>query len=97
MLTPWVTNRVSMTLQSISGQYQQEFGGKQITLVGDLLQLPPVVSNLPIPIVYWLITRLSYWPSIRIFQLQIPMRALEPLRADSLLSIAKGQTHDIQD
>jgi hypothetical protein len=26
MLASWVTNRLSMTLQSISGQHQQEFG-----------------------------------------------------------------------
>jgi hypothetical protein len=70
MSTPWVTNRVYLTVQSISGQHQQELSGKQILFVGDLLRLPPVVSNFSIPIVYWLITRLLYWPSIGIFQLQ---------------------------
>jgi hypothetical protein len=91
MLTPWMTNRVSITLQSISGQSQQEFGGKQILFVGDLLQLPKVVSNFSMPVVYRLITRLSYWPSIRRFPLKRPMRAPEPLWADFLLSIAKGR------
>jgi hypothetical protein len=34
LLTPWVANRVSMTLQSISGYDQVEFGGKRILFVG---------------------------------------------------------------
>jgi hypothetical protein len=38
MLTPWVANRVSLTLQSISGQERIEFGGKWILFVGDPLQ-----------------------------------------------------------
>jgi hypothetical protein len=85
-----------MTLQSISGQHQQEFSGKQILFVGDLMQLPPAVSNFSMPVTYRSITHLSYWPSIRKFQLEWPMKALEPSCADFLLSIAKGQTHDIQ-
>jgi hypothetical protein len=80
-----------------SGQHQQEFGGKPILFVGDLLQLRPVVSHFSMPVVYQLIARLSYWPTIRKVQLKRPMRALEPLRAGFSLSIAKGQTHDIQD
>jgi hypothetical protein len=38
MLAPWVANRISMTLQSISGHERIEFGGKRILFVGDLLQ-----------------------------------------------------------
>jgi ATP-dependent exoDNAse (exonuclease V) alpha subunit len=60
MLTPWVTNRVSITLQSISGEESGEFGGKQILFVGDLLQLPPVVADYSIPVISRLITRLPY-------------------------------------
>jgi hypothetical protein len=97
MLTPWVTNRVSMTLQSISGQYQQESGGKQILFVSDLLQLSSAVSNFWMPLSNRLITRLSYWSSIRKFQPKRPIRAPEPSWADFLLSNAKGQTRDIQD
>jgi hypothetical protein len=41
MLTPWVANRVSLTLQSISGYERIQFGGKLILFVGDLLQSPP--------------------------------------------------------
>jgi tRNA(Met) C34 N-acetyltransferase TmcA len=49
MLTPWVAKRVSLTLQSISNEERTEFGGKQILFVGDLLQLPPVVSGDQMP------------------------------------------------
>jgi hypothetical protein len=97
MLTPWVANRVSLTLQSISDQDGVEFGGKRILFVGDLLQLPPVVANFSMPVVYRLITRLSYWPSIHKFQLRTPMRAPNEFWAAFLLSTAKGQTHEIQD
>jgi ABC-type branched-subunit amino acid transport system ATPase component len=42
MLTPWVVNRVSLTLQSISGYERIQFGGKRILFVGGLLRLPPL-------------------------------------------------------
>jgi hypothetical protein len=60
MVTPWAANRVSVTLQSTSGDGQLEFEGKHILFVGDLLQVPPVVSNLSMPVLYPLITRLRY-------------------------------------
>jgi hypothetical protein len=37
MLTPWVANRVSLTLQSISGYERIQFGGKRTLFVGDML------------------------------------------------------------
>jgi hypothetical protein len=37
MLTPWVANRVSLTLRSISGYERIQFGRKRILFVGDLL------------------------------------------------------------
>jgi ATP-dependent exoDNAse (exonuclease V) alpha subunit len=40
MLTPWVANRVSMTLHSILIQDQMQFGLKFIRFVGDFWQLP---------------------------------------------------------
>jgi ATP-dependent exoDNAse (exonuclease V) alpha subunit len=55
MLTPWVANRVSMTLQPISDHDRIEFGGKRILFAGDLLQLPHVVPNFSMPILYRLI------------------------------------------
>jgi hypothetical protein len=73
MLTAWVTYRVSMTLHSISDQDKIEFDGKRILFMGDLLQLPPVVSNFSMRVVFRLITRLSYWPIVRKFQLQQSM------------------------
>jgi hypothetical protein len=42
MLTPWVANRVSLTLQSISAYERIQFDGKRILFAGDLLQLPPL-------------------------------------------------------
>jgi hypothetical protein len=97
MLTPWVTTRVSKTLQSISGKDKEElvFGGKQILFVGDLLQLPPVVADFSIPVTYRLITRLPYWPRIKKLQLRNPMRAPDSQWAEFLLSIAKGENHSV--
>jgi hypothetical protein len=46
MSTPWVPNRVSLTLQSISGYERIQFDGKRIFFVGDLLQLAPSVTSL---------------------------------------------------
>jgi hypothetical protein len=48
-LAPWVANRVSLTLQSISGYKRIQFGGKQIFFVGDLRQLPPIASIFQCP------------------------------------------------
>jgi hypothetical protein len=95
VLTPWVANRVSLTLQSISVQAKIEFGGKRILFVGDLLQLPPVAQNLSIHVVHRLITRLSCWPSIRKFELHRLIRAPDPGWAAFSLSIAKGQSDHI--
>jgi protein involved in temperature-dependent protein secretion len=41
-------------------------------------------------------TRLPYWPSIREFQLEQPIRARDLAWAAVLLSIAKGKAHDVQ-
>jgi hypothetical protein len=97
MLTPWVAIRVSMTLQSISDHDRIEFGGKRILFVGDLLQLPPVVPNFSMPVLYRLIARLLYWRSIQKFQLRQPLRHPDPVWADFLHSVAHGQTQNIQD
>jgi hypothetical protein len=97
MLTPWVANRVSMTLQSISVQDQMPFGGKMILFVGDLLQLPPVVHNFATPVVYRLITRLLYWSLIRKFQLKQPMRSPDAWWTDFLRSVAQGQTSEVRE
>jgi hypothetical protein len=50
MLTPWVANRVSLTLQSISGHERIEFSGKRIFFVGDLQQLPSIVLDFSVPV-----------------------------------------------
>jgi ATP-dependent exoDNAse (exonuclease V) alpha subunit len=50
MLTPWVANRVSLTVQSISGYERIQFGGKRILFVGDLLQLPPLFRIFQCPL-----------------------------------------------
>jgi hypothetical protein len=78
ILTPWVANRVSLTLQSISGYDIIQFGGKRILFVGDLLQLSPIVPDFSMPVAYRPITRLPYWSSIRKFQIQRPMKAPDP-------------------
>jgi hypothetical protein len=89
MLTAWVTNQVSMALRSISDQDKIEFGGKYILFVSDLLQLPPVVSNLSLPVVSRLIMCLSYWPIVRKFQLQRPMLAPDPLIVAIFQNVSK--------
>jgi hypothetical protein len=86
MLTPWVANKISLTLQSIYRYERIQFGGKLILFVGDLLQLPPIVPDLSMPVAYRLITRLPYWSSIRKFQIQQPMRAPDPSLASLVLS-----------
>jgi hypothetical protein len=91
MLTPWVADRVSLTIQSISGYERIQFGGKLIFFVGNLLQLPPIVPDFSMPVAYRLITCLPYWNSIRKFQIRQPMRAPNPLWATFLLSVAKGR------
>jgi hypothetical protein len=52
MSAPSVRNPVSMTLQSISGQDRNEFGGKRILFAGHLRQLPSVVRHFSMPVVY---------------------------------------------
>jgi GTPase SAR1 family protein len=67
MLTPWVANRVSVTLQSISVHSTRLFGGKTLFFVGDLFQIPPVVKNFSMPVVYRLITHSADWSLMKNF------------------------------
>jgi hypothetical protein len=94
MLTPWVANRISLTLRSISDRTEVDFGGKRILFVGDLLQLPPVVKGFSTPVPQRLITRLSCWSSIRKLRLTVPVKTPDRSWADFLMCVAVGRTHD---
>jgi hypothetical protein len=63
MLTPWVANRVSLTLRSLTGN-ATDFSRRKILFVADLLQLPPVIKRISGPILYRLIVQLSCWNEI---------------------------------
>jgi hypothetical protein len=93
MLTPWVANRVSKTLQSIADppEKYQYFAGKSILFVGDFLQLPPVMPNYALPVIRRLITYSAYWPTMIKFKLAQPMRARNPSWAKFLNSVATGK------
>jgi hypothetical protein len=74
MLTSWVAERVSRVLGWVADS-QQMFGGIQVLFVGDLLQLPPVVPNFGMPVAQRLITRSPWWPVVRKFRIERPMRS----------------------
>jgi hypothetical protein len=87
MLTPFLANRVSLALRSTSAPREAEFGGKTILLVGDLLQLPPVVHGFSTPVLRRLITRLSCWDSIQKFCLKTHLRTSDLNWAEFLVSL----------
>jgi hypothetical protein len=72
MLTRWVANRVSLTLQSIFGYERIQFDGKQILFVGDLSQLPLIVPDFSMPVAYRLITHLLHWTQFENFKSNSP-------------------------
>jgi hypothetical protein len=92
MLTPWVARKVSLTLDSITEtKYEQwTFGGKLILFVGDLLQLPPVVKDMAIPVVQRMITRMPCWDRIEKYVLTTPERCKDNEWNDFLQGIATG-------
>jgi hypothetical protein len=94
MLTPAVANRVSLTLKCIA-QSREDFGAKKILFVGDLLQLPPVVRNSSVPVVYRLITRMPCWHSMRKFRLERPMRCPDPNWAAFISQVSRGESEDL--
>jgi hypothetical protein len=59
--------------------------------------ITPLVPKFSMPVADRFMTRFPYWPSIRKFRRQLPMRAPDPLWAAFLLSIAKDQSCEIQD
>ena len=75
MLTPRVTRDISYCLQQICDS-SEDFGGKKILFVGDLLQLPPVVPNSNCPVANRLIVKMDCWKNIEKFALTQPMRCL---------------------
>jgi hypothetical protein len=89
MLTPWVANRVSLTLKAIC-ENEAHFGGKKILFVGDLLQLPPVSKGSAVPILQRLIVRMECWEEIRKFRLLRNVRTANSEWADFLHSISWG-------
>jgi hypothetical protein len=91
MLTPWVANKVSLTLQSISGYERIRFGGKRILFVGDLLQLPPIVPDFSMPVAYRLITRLPHQSSIRKFSNPTAYESSRSVVVNLLALSGKGQ------
>jgi hypothetical protein len=98
MLTPWVARRVSLTLGSIAeGDYGQwDFGGVNVLFVGDLLQLPPVVANMGMPISRRMITRMSCWPNIHKFILTQQHRSENPRWSQFCTQVATGSMEDIK-
>jgi hypothetical protein len=91
MLTPWVANRVSLTLKSISDDSTSDFGGMKILFVGDLLQLPPVIQGFSSPMVNRLIVRISCWHAVQKFCLWTPIRTPDLPWARFLLFVARGE------
>jgi hypothetical protein len=94
MLTPWVANRVSMTLQSIADTLTNRlspFGGKNVLFVGDFRQLPPVVPNVSLPVMQRLIIRTGFRLLMHRFRLERPMRSEDADWVAFLLSVARGQ------
>jgi hypothetical protein len=96
MLTPWVAQRVSLTLQWVT-ESRIDFGGKKLLFVGDFLQLPPVIANSHMPVVQRLITRLPCWGSIHKLRLERPMRAPDPEWTRLLSHVARGERDHLPD
>jgi hypothetical protein len=93
MLTPWVANRVSLTLRSLC-ENGKDFGGRKLLFVSDLLRLPPVTKRFSAPIMHRLILRLPCWNAIRKFRLSMSVRTVDSNSAAFLTSISFGLTGD---
>jgi hypothetical protein len=93
MLTPWVANRVSLTLRSLC-ENGEDFGGRKLLFVSDLLRLPPVTKQFSAPIMHQLILRLPCWNEIRKFRLFTSVRTVDSNSAAFLTSISFGLIGD---
>jgi hypothetical protein len=74
-----------MTVTLISGETD--------SVRGELLQLLPVVQGVSMPVPHRLITRLSWWNSIREFRPDTPLRTSRPEWVAFLLSVALDRTN----
>jgi hypothetical protein len=89
ILTPWVVQRVPLTLQWFT-EGLRVFLGKKRVFAGDWPQLPPVSAKSHMFVVQRLITRLPCWASIHKFRLKRPMRAPEPEWTHLAGPVARG-------
>jgi hypothetical protein len=68
-----------------------EIRGKLILFGGDLLQMPPVIKYMSIPVVRGITIRMSYWDSIHKYVLTTPKRCTVREWSDFLKQIATGK------
>jgi hypothetical protein len=76
MLTPWIAQLVSLTLGWISdvNHHHWDFGRGQLFFISDLLQVPPVLKKMTIPLARRMIMRFLWWGFIQKFIFRTPQR-----------------------
>lgn len=104
MLTIQTAHNIDYTLRSLISHHIKDgpkipnlenippFGGKNILFVGDLLQLPPVVQNSKSSVSNKLITKCSFWPSVKLFGLKDPVRCINKDWNEFLVDIGNGKS-----
>ena len=91
MITPDLLDRVDQTMRFIDPDGPSRFARANILLVGDFLQLPPVVTNTSVPVLDRLLLASDMWTSVQSFALTQPMRCPDEDYHRFLTEVANNQ------
>ena len=91
MITPDLLDRVDQTMRFIDDGGVHRFAGSNILLVGDFLQLPPVIANTRAPVMDRLLLTSDMWISVQAFALTRPMRCPDEIYHQFLTEVANGR------
>lgn len=86
-----IFNMVHTRLQSITGDYDTPFGGKDIILCGDFRQLPPVNAKPPFKPMSNSLAGASLWQTLQYFPLRQVMRQSDIEFSSILTKIGNGE------
>ncbi|GFW29460.1 ATP-dependent DNA helicase [Trichonephila clavipes] len=96
MISSQLLLKVDSRLNQITGNFQLDFGGLDIILIGDLRQLPPISSTPIYKQPKQTIVGVILWRNLKFYELNEVMRQTNQLFSSILTKIGKGELDELE-